>query len=85
VEAKLDKGQGALATLIVNRGVLRTGQCIVAGTHWGKVRSIRAANREVIDMATPGKPVVVAGIKGVPMAGDEVCLFSNAICGCLFP
>jgi len=72
VEAKLDKGQGALATLIVNRGVLRTGQCIVAGTHWGKVRSIRAANREVIDMATPGKPVVVAGIKGVPMAGDEV-------------
>jgi len=72
VEAKLDKGQGALVTLIVNRGVLRVGQFLVAGTHWGKVRSIRTPGGALTDTATPGKPAVVSGLKGVPMAGDEV-------------
>lgn len=72
VEAKLDKGQGPVATAIVKRGSLEVGQYVVVGCHWGKVRSLRTAAGRIIKKALPGQPVEIAGLKGVPSAGDQL-------------
>ena len=72
VEAKLDKGQGPVATAIVKRGSLEVGQYVVVGCHWGKVRSLRTAAGQIIKRALPGQPVEIAGLKGVPQAGDRL-------------
>lgn len=72
VEAKLDKGQGPVATAIVKRGSLEVGQYVVVGCHWGKVRSLRTATGNIIKKALPGQPVEIAGLKGVPHAGDHL-------------
>ena len=72
VEAKLDKGQGPVATAIIKRGSLEVGQYVVVGCEWGKVRSLRTAAGRIIKKATPGQPVEIAGLKGVPQAGDKL-------------
>lgn len=72
VEAKLDKGQGPVATAIVKRGSLAVGQYVVVGSEWGKVRSLRTAAGVTITKAMPGQPVEIAGLKGVPQAGDQL-------------
>ncbi len=72
VEAKLDKGQGPVATAIIKRGSLAVGQYVVVGSEWGKVRSLRTAAGVNIKKATPGQPVEIAGLKGVPQAGDQL-------------
>ena len=72
VEAKLDKGQGPVATTIVKRGSLEVGQYVVVGCHWGKLRSLRTAAGRTIKKALPGQPVEIAGLKGVPQAGDQL-------------
>ena len=72
VEAKLDKGQGPVATAIVKRGSLEVGQFVVVGCHWGKLRSLRTAAGKSIAKALPGQPVEIAGLKGVPQAGDQL-------------
>lgn len=72
VEAKLDKGQGPVATAIVKRGSLEVGQFVVVGCHWGKLRSLRTAAGKSISKALPGQPVEIAGLKGVPQAGDQL-------------
>ena len=72
VEAKLDKGQGPVATAIVKRGSLQVGQYVVVGCHWGKLRSLRTAAGRIIKKALPGQPVEIAGLKGVPQAGDQL-------------
>lgn len=72
VEAKLDKGQGPVATAIVKRGSLEVGQYVVVGCQWGKVRSLRTAAGRTIKKALPGQPVEIAGLKGVPQAGDQL-------------
>lgn len=72
VEAKLDKGQGPVATAIVKRGRLEVGQYVVVGCQWGKVRSLRTAAGKAIKRALPGQPVEIAGLKGVPQAGDQL-------------
>jgi translation initiation factor IF-2 len=71
IEAKLDKGRGPLATVLVQRGTLKTGDILVAGSEFGRVRLIINDRGENVDSAGPSMPVEVLGLSGVPEAGDE--------------
>ncbi|CAN5204065.1 hypothetical protein BH09ACT3_BH09ACT3_10170 [soil metagenome] len=70
IEAKLDKGRGAVATVLIQSGTLRVGDAIVAGTAYGRVRAMHDENGEVVDEAYPSRPVQVQGLSSVPRAGD---------------
>ena len=72
VEARMDKGQGPVATIIVNRGTLLPGQPVVVGTEWGRIRALRSASGAPLEAVLPGKPAEVTGLRGVPLAGDEL-------------
>ncbi|CAL1387637.1 unnamed protein product [Linum trigynum] len=72
VEAKLDKGRGPLATAIVKAGTLVSGQHIVVGSEWGRIRAIRDMVGKLAQKATPAMPVVLEGLKGLPRAGDDI-------------
>lgn len=71
IEARLDKGRGNVATLLVQDGFVEVGQQIVAGTVTGKVRSLVNDRGEKVDRATPGMPVEILGLSGTPAAGDK--------------
>jgi translation initiation factor IF-2 len=77
IEAKLDKGRGPLATLLVQRGTLKTGDILVAGSEWGRVRVLVNDRGETIQSATPSMPVEVLGLSGVPEAGDEFVVVND--------
>ncbi|HEX7752854.1 MAG TPA: translation initiation factor IF-2 [Novosphingobium sp.] len=77
IEAKLDKGKGPLATVLINRGTLRTGDILVVGTHSGRVRAMTDDKGRPIKEAPPSQPVEVLGIGGVPMAGDTLTVVEN--------
>ncbi len=77
VEAQLHKGRGALATILVQQGTLRTGDIFVAGDFSGKVRSMHDDKGRAITEAGPSTPVEVQGLSGVPMAGDEFVVVSD--------
>ena len=70
VEATLDRRRGPSATVLIQTGTLRVGNCIVAGTAWGRVRAIANEQGQSIDSITPGSPGVVTGLNAVPEAGD---------------
>lgn len=70
IEARLDKGRGAVATVLVQSGTLHVGDAIVAGTSYGRVRAMLDENGEQMDKATPSTPVQVLGLTSVPSAGD---------------
>ena len=70
VEARLDKGQGPVATILVQNGTLRRGDCIIAGTAVGRVRVMRNDAGEQIEEAGPSTPVEITGLTEVPAAGD---------------
>ena len=70
VEATLDRRRGPSATVLIQAGTLRVGDCIVAGTAWGRVRAIANEQGKNIDSITPGSPGVVTGLNAVPEAGD---------------
>lgn len=70
IEAKLDKGRGAVATVLIQSGTLRVGDAIVAGTAYGRVRAMSDENGEPVAAATPSRPVQVQGLSSVPRAGD---------------
>lgn len=70
VEAQLDKGRGAVATILVKRGTLRVGDPIIAGAVYGRVRAMINDKGERVDEACPSTPVVVLGLSDVPSAGD---------------
>ncbi|WP_345761499.1 translation initiation factor IF-2 [Diaminobutyricibacter sp. McL0608] len=70
IEAKLDKGRGAVATVLIQSGTLRVGDAIVAGTAYGRVRAMADENGDVVLEATPSRPVQVQGLSSVPRAGD---------------
>lgn len=70
IEAKLDKGRGSVATVLIQSGTLRVGDAIVAGTAYGRVRAMIDENGEAVDEAAPARPVQVQGLNSVPRAGD---------------
>ncbi len=71
IEAHLDKGRGPVATVLVHRGTLKTGDSIVAGSAHGRVRAMITDNGETVDEAPPSMPVQVLGLTSVPGAGDN--------------
>lgn len=70
IEAKLDKGRGSVATVLIQSGTLRVGDAIVAGTAYGRVRAMLDENGESVSEAAPSRPVQVQGLNSVPRAGD---------------
>lgn len=77
IEANLDKGRGSVATVLVDRGTLHTGDIVVAGTAYGKVRALINPKGEHVDKALPADPVEILGLNSVPTAGDEFRVFED--------
>ena len=77
IEAKLDRGRGPVATVLVQRGTLRVGDIIVAGAEMGRVRALITDQGETIDEAGPSVPVEVLGFNGPPEAGDRLAVVEN--------
>lgn len=77
VESTLDKGRGAVATLLVQRGTIRTGDIFVAGTEWGRVRALIDDKGTQVKTAGPSKPVEVLGLGGPPTAGDDFAVVDS--------
>ncbi|MBR0404175.1 MAG: translation initiation factor IF-2 [Eggerthellaceae bacterium] len=77
IEANLDKGRGPVATVLVQRGTLHPGDCVVAGTSYGRVRALINPRGEQIKSALPADPAEVLGLSSVPVAGDEFRVFED--------
>lgn len=77
IEANLDKGRGSVATVLVDRGTLKTGDVVVAGTSYGKVRALINPRGVHVDEAHPADPVEILGLNSVPTAGDEFRVFED--------
>jgi translation initiation factor IF-2 len=77
IEAKLDKGRGAVATVLVQTGDLLVGDIIVAGNEWGRVRALIDDHGETLEGALPSMPVEILGLQGTPMAGDRFAVVEN--------
>lgn len=77
VEARLDQGKGAVATLLVQTGTLHVGDPIVVGDTFGRVRTMTNENGRRIQTATPATPVEITGLNGVPEAGDHFIVFAD--------
>jgi translation initiation factor IF-2 len=71
VEAKIDPGRGAVATILVREGTLRAGDPVVCGLHYGRIRAMLDDRSAPVESAGPSIPVEIVGLSGVPMAGDE--------------
>ncbi|EKS34917.1 translation initiation factor IF-2 [Afipia broomeae] len=77
IEAKLDRGRGPVATVLVQRGTLRVGDIIVAGAEMGRVRALINDQGQTIQEAGPSVPVEVLGFNGPPEAGDRLAVVEN--------
>jgi translation initiation factor IF-2 len=77
IEAQLDRGRGAVATVLVQNGTLRPGQIIVAGDVWGRVRALVTDKGDHVKEAGPAMPVEVLGLSGTPAAGDKFAVVEN--------
>jgi translation initiation factor IF-2 len=77
IESRLDPGRGPVVTVVVLRGTLRTGDALVAGAHWGRVRAMHDFLGNRLKQATPGEPVEVLGFDSLPDAGEPVRAVSN--------
>jgi translation initiation factor IF-2 len=77
IEAKLDRGRGPVATVLVQRGTLHTGDIVVAGAEWGRVRALVSDAGEPAENAGPSVPVEVLGFTGTPDAGDRLAVVEN--------
>ncbi|MBO90038.1 MAG: translation initiation factor IF-2 [Rickettsiales bacterium] len=71
IDAKLERGRGAVATVLVQRGTLKGGDVLIAGNEWGRVRALIDDRGRTIQSAGPSEPVEVLGLQGPPSAGDE--------------
>ena len=72
LESALDKGKGATATILVQKGCMNTGDNVLCGKEFGRIRAMIDQNGKRIDKATPSTPVVILGLSGAPEVGDEV-------------
>jgi translation initiation factor IF-2 len=77
IEAKLDRGRGPVATVLVQRGTLNVGDIVVAGSQWGRVRALIDDKGVAVDVAPPSTPVEVLGFSGAPEAGDRVAVVES--------
>ena len=77
IEAKLDRGRGPVATVLIQRGTLRVGDLVVAGAEWGRVRALVSDTGAPIETAGPSTPVEVLGFSGTPDAGDRLAVVDN--------
>ena len=77
IEANLDKGKGPVATLLVQNGTLKTGNCVVVGNVCGKVRALLSDSGERVKKASPSTPVEILGLTEVPQAGDKFEVVEN--------
>jgi translation initiation factor IF-2 len=77
IEAKLESGRGPVGTVLIQRGTLRVGDIIVAGTAWGRVRALQSDRGESIKEAGPSVPVEVLGFSSAPEAGDQLAVVEN--------
>ncbi len=77
VESTLDKGRGAVATILVQSGTLEKGDILLAGTEYGRVRAMTDESGNVVKEAGPSIPVQVIGLSGTPNAGDDVFVVEN--------
>ncbi|KRB59221.1 translation initiation factor IF-2 [Rhizobium sp. Root708] len=77
IEAQLDRGRGAVATVLVQKGTLKPGQIIVAGDQWGRVRALVTDKGDHVKEAGPATPVEVLGLSGTPAAGDKFAVVEN--------
>jgi translation initiation factor IF-2 len=77
IEAKLDRGRGPVATVLVQRGTLHVGDLIVAGADWGRVRALVSDTGAPVEAAGPSTPVEVLGFNGTPEAGDRLAVVQS--------
>ena len=77
IEARLDRGRGPVATVLVQRGTLKVGALVVAGSHWGRVRALIDDKGGALEVAKPSTPVEVLGFSGAPEAGDRVAVVES--------
>ncbi len=77
IEARLDKGRGPVATVLVQAGTLRPGDILVAGNEWGRVRALVNERGEQVKEAEPATPVEILGLQGTPQAGDRFAVVEN--------
>ena len=77
IEASIEKGRGAVATVLVKKGTLKLGDPIIAGNEFGRVRAMFDENGKSIETAAPSMPVQVLGLQGTPNAGDEILAVEN--------
>ncbi|MBO0712264.1 MAG: translation initiation factor IF-2 [Acetobacteraceae bacterium] len=77
IEAKLDRGRGPVATVLVQRGTLRVGDIVVAGAEWGRVRALVSDSGQPVTAAPPSTPVEVLGFNGTPEAGDRLAVVDS--------
>ena len=71
VEARMDKGRGSVATVLIQKGTLKVGDVFVSGQEWGRVRSLFNDKGQRVTKALPSEPVEVIGLQGTPAAGDD--------------
>jgi translation initiation factor IF-2 len=77
IESRLDKGRGSVASLLVQRGVLKSGQIVLAGTQFGRVRAMLDETGHTIEHAGPSIPVEILGLDGTPDAGDSFIVLES--------
>ncbi|PZQ44517.1 MAG: translation initiation factor IF-2 [Micavibrio aeruginosavorus] len=77
VEAKMEVGRGSVATVLIQRGTLKTGDIFVVGAEWGRVRALYDDHGKLLSEAIPGQPVEVLGLTGTPDAGDILNVVEN--------
>ena len=77
IEAQLDRGRGSVATVLVEAGTLHTGDIVVAGNEWGRVRALVNDHGKQVKEAGPATPVEVLGLQGTPQAGDRFAVVEN--------
>jgi translation initiation factor IF-2 len=77
IEAKLDRGRGPVATILVQRGTLNVGDIVVAGAEWGRVRALVSDTGASVNGAAPSMPVEVLGFNGTPEAGDRLAVVDS--------
>jgi translation initiation factor IF-2 len=77
IEAKLDRGRGVVATVLIERGTLKVGEIIVCGGQWGRVRALVDDRGRSVEDAGPAVPVEILGLDGVPEAGDPLVVVDN--------